>query len=128
MTDVEATAPAGDSAPTLAAAVGELFGSLRALIADEADLVAAEAHAALQTFIAMVVVAVGAAVLAVLAAGALLGVLAVQLVGHGVSWPVTFGVLAFVCAAGSAGLVLALRGFALRTFFAASRRELRGRG
>ena len=127
MTAVEATAPVVDSAPTLAAAVGELFDSLRALIADEADLVAAEAHAALQTFIAMVIVAVGAAVLAVLAAGALLGVLAVQLVEHGVSWPLTFGVLAFACAAGSASLVLALRGLALRTFFAASRRELRGR-
>jgi hypothetical protein len=87
VTGVEATAPVVDSAPTLAAAVGELFGSLRALVADEADLVAAEAHAALQTFIAMVIVAVGAAVLAVLAAGALLGVLAVQLVEHGVSWP-----------------------------------------
>ena len=128
MIDLEATAPAADSAPTLAGAVGELFGSLRALIADEADLVAAEAHAALQTFIAMVIVAVGAAVLAVLAAGALLGVLAVQLVEHGVSWPMTFGVLAFACAAGSTTLVLALRGLALRTFFAASRRELRGRG
>ncbi|MDQ2961856.1 MAG: hypothetical protein M3R31_01675 [Pseudomonadota bacterium] len=124
---MEATASATDSAPGLAAAAGELLGSVRALIADEADLVAMEAHAALRTVIAMVAVAVGAAVLGVLAAGALLGVVAVELVAHGMSWPVTFGVLALACAAGSASLTLVLRGLALRTFFAASRRELRGR-
>lgn len=128
MTRVEATATLADSAPGLAGAAGELLASVRALIADEADLVAAEAHAGLKTLIAMIVVAVGAGVLAVLAAAALLGVLAVELAAHGVSWSATFGLLALTCIAGCAVLTLLLRGLASRTFFAASRRELRGRG
>jgi hypothetical protein len=116
-----------DSIPTFAAAAGELIGSVRALVADEADLLAAETHQALQTLIAMVVVGVGAALLGVLAIAALLGVAAVELAAHGVSWPATFGLLAAVCIAGCAVLALVLRGLALRTLFAASRRELRGR-
>ena len=128
MTGVEAAATLADSAPGLAGAAGELLHSVRALIADEADLVAAEAHAALRTLIAMVVVAVGAGVLAVLAAGAVLGAVAVELATRGVSWSATFGVLALACIAGCAVLTLLLRGLASRTFFAASRRELRGRG
>ena len=116
-----------DSTPTFAAAAGELIGSVRALVADEADLLAAETHQALQTLIAMVVVGVGAALLGVLAIGALLGVAAVELAAHGFSWPATFGLLAGICIAGCAVLALVLRGLALRTLFAVSRRELRGR-
>jgi hypothetical protein len=123
---VGAATPTGGPT-TLAAAAGELIGSVRALVADEADLLVAETHQALQTLIAMVVVGVGAAVLAVLAIGAMLGVVAVELAAHGVSWPATFGLLAAVCIAGCAVLALILRGLALRTLFAASRRELRGR-
>jgi hypothetical protein len=44
---IGAPARSGDSA-SLAAAVGQLFGSGRELVADAADLVAAEAHVALR--------------------------------------------------------------------------------
>ena len=107
--------------------IGELWGSVRALVADEADLLAAEAHVAVRTLVASVILAVGAAVFAVLGIAALLGMIAMRIVESGYSWPAALGCVFLLCAVGSAALIFALRGLTLQKLFAASRRELRGR-
>jgi len=107
--------------------VSEILGSVRALVADEADLLAAEANVAVRTLVACVVFAVAAAVLGVLGIAALLAMIAMQIVESGYSWPVALGCIFLTCALGSAALVFALRGLTLQELFAASRGELRGR-
>jgi uncharacterized membrane protein YqjE len=107
--------------------VSEILGSVRALVADEADLLAAEANAAVRTLVACVVFAVAAAVLGVLGIAALLAMIAMQIVESGYSWPVALGCVFLTCALGSAALVFALRGLTLDEMFAASRGELRGK-
>jgi hypothetical protein len=107
--------------------VFEILGSVRALVADEADLLAAEANVAVRTLVACVVVAVAAAVLGVLGVAALLAMIAMQIVASGYSWPVALGCIFLTCALGSAALVFALRGLTLLELFAASRGELRGK-
>jgi hypothetical protein len=106
--------------------VRELSASVRALIADESDLLAAEAHVAMQSVVLCVILAVAAAVFAVLAMSALLGLLAAELVDRGTSLPVALGVVAVVCVALCAFLVLALKGLLSRKFFVGMRRQLRG--
>jgi uncharacterized membrane protein YqjE len=107
--------------------VSEILGSVRALVADEADLLAAEANVAVRTLVACVVFAVAAAVLGVLGIAALLAMIAMQIVESGYSWPVALGCVFLTCALGSAALVFALRGLTLQELFAASRGELRGK-
>jgi uncharacterized membrane protein YqjE len=123
--------PAADAAPRpppLAQAVSELWGSVRALIADEADLIAAEAHVATRTLVTAVGLAVGAAAFAVLGVAAVLGMIAVRVVESGYSWVAALGLVFVLCGVACAGLVLVLRGLASQRLFAASRRQLRGRG
>ena len=107
--------------------VSEILGSVRALVADEADLLAAEANVAVRTLVTCVVFAVAAAVLGVLGIAALLAMIAMQIVESGYSWPVALGCVFLTCALGSAALVFALRGLTLHEMFAASRGELRGK-
>jgi len=107
--------------------VFEILGSVRALVADEADLLAAEANVAVRTLVACVFVAVAAAVLGVLGIAALLAMVAMQIVENGYSWPVALGCVFLTCALGSAALVFTLRGLTLHELFAASRGELRGK-
>ena len=111
----------------LGQSVSEIWGSVRALVADEADLLAAEANVAVRTLAACVIFAVGAAVFAVLGVAALLGMIAMQIVESGYSWPAALGCVFLMCALSSATLIFALRGLTLQKLFAASRRELRGR-
>lgn len=113
--------------PPLGQSVSELWGSVRALVADEADLIAAEAHVAIRTLVATVILAVGTAVFAVLGAAALFGIVAVQVVERGYSWAAALGCVFLLCAIASAASFFALRGLSLQKLFAASRRELRGR-
>ena len=114
-------------APSLGEIFSELWGSVRGLVADEADLLAAEAHVALQTLLFGVVLAVASAVFAVCAAGAAFAFLAFELVERGFTLPAARAVVLVACAGCSVVLFLALRGIAMKRFFAASRRELRGR-
>ncbi len=107
--------------------VFEILGSVRALVADEADLLAAEANVAVRTLVACVIIAVAAAVLGVLGIAALLAIIAMQIVESGYSWPVALGCVFLTCALGSAALVFMLRGLTLHELFAASRGELRGK-
>jgi len=107
--------------------VSEILGSVRALVADEADLLAAEANVAVRTLVACVIIAVAAAVLGVLGIAALLAMLAIQIVESGYSWPVALGCVFLTCALGSAALIFMLRGLTLQELFAASRGELRGK-
>ena len=114
-------------APSLGEMFSEMWGSVRGLVADEADLLAAEAHVALQTLLFGVALAVASAVFAVFAAGAAFAMLAFELVERGLTLPAALAVVLTSCAGCSVVLFLALRGIALKRFFAASRRELRGR-
>lgn len=114
-------------APSLGELISETWGSLRGLVSDEADLLAAEAHVALQTLLLGVVLAVGCAVFAVFAAGAALSLLAFELVERGLTFQAALGIVLLGCAGCSVVLFFALRGIAMKKFFAASRRELRGR-
>jgi uncharacterized membrane protein YqjE len=111
----------------LGQSVSEIWGSVRALVADEADLLAAEANVAVRALVSCVIFAVAAAVLAVLGFAALLGMIAIEIVESGYSWPAALGGVFLACALGSATLILALRGLTLHKLFAASRRELRGK-
>jgi uncharacterized membrane protein YqjE len=111
----------------LAQSVSEIWGSVRALVADQADLLAAEANVAVRTLVTCVFVAVAAAVFAVLGVTALLGTVAMRIVESGYSWPAALGCVFLICAVSSGALVFALRGLARQKLFAASRRELRGR-
>ena len=120
-------AEAADRPSSPGQSVFEILGSVRALVADEADLLAAEANVAVRTLVACVVFAVAAAVLGVLGVAALLAMIAIQIVESGYSWPVALGCIFLTCALGSATLVFALRGLTLQELFAASRGELRGK-
>ena len=111
----------------LGQSVSEIWGSVRALVADEADLLAAEANVAVRTLVACVVVAVAAAVFGVLGVAALLAMIAVQIVENGYSWPAALGCVFLICALSSATLVFTLRGLISQKLFVASRRELRGK-
>jgi hypothetical protein len=123
---IGAPAPAGDSPSSLAAAAGQLFDSGRELVADAADLVAAEAHVALQMMTALAVTAVCAAVLGVLAAAGALAAIAMGMVERGFSGAVATGAVALVCGFAAAWFVLRLRSLARRALFARSRQQLRG--
>jgi hypothetical protein len=123
---IGAPAPSGDSASSLAAAVGQLFGSGRELVADAADLVAAEAHVALQMMTALAVTAVCAAVLGVLATAGALAAIAMGMVERGFSGAAATGAVALICALGAAWFVLRLRALARHALFARSRQQLRG--
>ena len=128
MSDSAIGAPtrSGDSPSSLATAVGHLFGSGRELVADAADLVAAEAHVALQMMTALAVTAVCAAVLGVLAAAGALAAIAMGMVERGFSGAAATGAVALVCALGAAWFVLRLRALARHALFARSRQQLRG--
>lgn len=128
MSDSAIGAPArsGDSPPSLAAAVGQLFGSGRELVADAADLVAAEAHVALQMMTALAVTAVCGAVLGVLAAAGALAAIAMGMVERGFSGAAATAAVALICALGAAWFVLRLRALARHALFARSRQQLRG--
>ncbi len=123
---IEAPARSGDSPSSLAAAVGHLFGSGRELVADAADLVAAEAHVALQMMTALAVTAVCAAVLGILAAAGALAAIAMGMVERGFSGAAATAAVALVCAIGAAWFVLRLRALARHALFARSRQQLRG--
>lgn len=118
--EAEAGLPLGQS-------VSELFGSMRALVADEADLIAAEANVAVRTLVVCVMFAVGAAVFAVLGVASLLGMIAMRIVDVGYSWTAALGCVVLLCALSSVILIFVLRGLTVQKLFAASRRELRGR-
>ena len=111
---------------SLKSAVGQLLGTGRELVADAADLVAAEAHVALQVLTALVVAAVCAAVFGVLATVGLLAALAVGLIERGISGVVATGAVALLCAIGAVWFVLRLRSLARHALFVRSRRQLRG--
>src|ERR1700682_4956456 len=111
----------------LGQSVSEILSSVRALVADEADLLAAEVNVAVRTLVVCVIVAVAAAVFAVLAVAALLAMIAMQIVENGYSWPAALGFAFLMCAVSSATLIFALRSLTTQKLFAASRRELRGR-
>jgi len=119
-------AAANAQPPTFGDSIRELASSVRALVADEADLLAAEAHVALQSVVACIVAAVAAAVFAVLAIAGLFGVVAVKLVDGGMSWPGALGLISTACLVACGLLVLTLKGLTNRKFFHATRRELRG--
>jgi hypothetical protein len=121
-------APAGDAPASLSAAMAQLFGSGRALVADAADLVAAEAHVALQMMTALVITAVCGAVLGVLAAAGALAAIAMGMIERGFSGAAAAGAVALICALGAAWFVLRLRSLARRALFARSRQQLRGDG
>lgn len=123
---IEAPVRSGDSPSPLAAAVGQLFGSGRELVADAADLVAAEAHVALQMMTALAVTAVCAAVLGVLAAAGALAAIAMGMVERGFSGAAATAAVALICALGAAWFVLRLRALARHALFARSRQQLRG--
>lgn len=110
----------------LGQSVCEILSSVRGLVADEADLLAAEVNVAVRTLVACVVVAVAAAVLGVLGVAALLVMIAMQIVESGYSWPAALGCVFLICALSSAILVFALRGLTLQELFAAARGQLRG--
>src|SRR3979411_646732 len=88
--------------------VSEIWGSVRARVADEADLLAAEANVAVRTLVACVIVAVAASLFAVLGVAALLAMIAMQIVENGYSWPAALGLAFLVCAVSSAPLVFAV--------------------
>jgi hypothetical protein len=117
----------GDGPVSLIEAVGQVFSSGRALVADAADLVAAEAHVALQMLTGLVVSAVCAAVLGVLAGAGLLAAVAMELIEGGLSGWAAACIVALACALGAALFVLRLRSLARRALFARSRQQLRGR-
>ncbi len=116
------------SAASLGETAAELWAGIRGLVADEADLLAAEAHVALQTLLLGIILAVAAAVFAVLGVGAVLAAIAVELVESGMTWATSLGIVFAACTACSFGLLLALRGIALKKHFARTREELRGQG
>ena len=113
--------------PPIAQALSELWASVRALVADEVELVAAEAHVATRTLVAAIGLAVGAAAFAVLGVAAILGMIAVRIVESGYSWLAALGLIFVLCGVACACLLLVLRGLTSQKLFAASRRELRGR-
>ncbi|HEY2863083.1 MAG TPA: hypothetical protein VGK37_05640 [Casimicrobiaceae bacterium] len=123
-----AGAQRADQELSLKAAVGQLLGTGRELVADAADLVAAEAHVALQVLTALVIAAVCGAVLGVLAAVGLLAAIAMGLIEHGISGVAATGAVALLCAIGAVWFVRRLRSLARHALFVRSRRQLRGHG
>jgi hypothetical protein len=119
-------ATAGNAPSSLAAAIGQLFGSGRDFVADAADLVAAEAQVALQVMTALVVSAVCGAVLGVLAAAGILAAIAMVMIERGFSGAAATGVVALVCAVGAAAFIVRLRSLTRHALFARSRQQLRG--
>jgi hypothetical protein len=111
---------------SLSAAVGQLLSSGRELVADAADLVAAEAQVALQMLTTLVVSAVCAAVFGVLAAAGVLAAIAMGMIECGFSGAAATGVVALICAVGAGWFVLRLRSLARRALFERSREHLRG--
>ena len=126
VTEAAAQPAAGHASQSLTAAIGRLWASGRLLVADVADLVAAEAHVALQMLTGMMVAAVSAAVLGVLALAGLLTALGLALIEHGFSGAVAAVVVAIVCALIAAWFGLRLRSLARRSLFVRSRQQLRG--
>jgi hypothetical protein len=125
---IGATESQSGSAPTsLKAALAELLGCGRELVADAADLVAAEAHVALQTMTALVVSAVCAAMLGVFAIAGVLAAIAMEMVARGYSAAAAAGAVAFACALAAAWFVLRLRALIRRALFERSRQHLRAR-
>jgi hypothetical protein len=106
--------------------MAQLLSSGRELVADAADLVAAEAQVALQILTALVVSAVCAAVFGVLAAAGLLAAVAMGMIERGFSGATATAVVALICALGAGWFVFRLRALARRGLFERSRRELRG--
>lgn len=106
--------------------MAQLLSSGRQLIADSADLVAAETHVALQILTVLVVSAVCAAVFGVLAAAGLLAVVAMVMIERGFSGAAATAAVALICALGAGWFVFRLRALARRRLFEHSRRELRG--
>jgi uncharacterized membrane protein YqjE len=106
--------------------VSEIWGSVRALVADEADLLAADAKLAVRTLVTCLIAAVAAAIFAVLGVAALLAMVAMEIVASGYSWPAAMGCVFIICALSSATLLFAVRGLGREKLFAACRRELRG--
>jgi hypothetical protein len=106
--------------------MAQLLSSGRELIADAADLVAAEAHVALQILTALVVSAVCAAVFGVLAAAGLLAAVAMGMIERGFSGAAATAAVALICALGAGWFAFRLRALARRGLFERSRRELRG--
>lgn len=126
--DARVAAPRrGHASSSLTAAMAQLLRSGRELIADAADLVAAEAHVALQILIALVVSAVCAAVFGVLAIAGLLAAVAMGMIERGFSGAAATAAVALICALGAGWFVFRLRALARRALFERSRRALRGR-
>jgi len=111
---------------SLRSAIGQLLSSGRELVADAADLVAAEAQVALQMLTALVISAVCAAVFGVLAAAGVLAAIAMGMIERGFSGAAATGVVALICAVGAGWFVLRLRSLARRALFERSREHLRG--
>lgn len=117
---------AGEAPLSLTEAVGQFFSSGRELIADVADLVAAEAHVGLQILTGLVVSAVCAAVLGALAGALVLAAIAMGLIERGLSGWAAACIVALACALGAALFALRLRSLARRALFVRSRQQLRG--
>jgi nitric oxide reductase large subunit len=110
----------------LSAAVRELFSGLRAGAADVADLVAAETQVALRLLVAIVISAVGAAVLGIFGVAGMVTALAAELIARGISVTLAIAAVALLCVAGSLSLLLLVRVLARRALFARTRRHFRG--
>ena len=111
---------------SLRSAIGQLLSSGRELVADAADLVAAEAQVALQMLTALVISAVCAAVFGVLAAAGVLAAIAMGMIERGFSGAAATGVVALIFAVGAGWFVWRLRSLARRALFERSREHLRG--
>jgi hypothetical protein len=120
------TSPLPDAAIPLAAAVRELFSGLRAGAADVADLVAAEAQVALRLLVALVLTAVGAAMLGVFTVGGILVASATALIAHGVSVAAAVIAVTLICAVACLALMFRLRVLARKVLFGHSRHQFRG--
>src|SRR5260370_33316155 len=75
----------------LGQSVSEILSGVRALVADEADLLAAAANVAVRTVVACVFVAVAAAVFGVLGVAGWLAVIAVRVRRRGYRWATALG-------------------------------------
>jgi len=106
--------------------IGQMMGTVRGLVADAADLVAAEAHAALGTLVGMAIMAVGMGVLAGAALVTLIALIAVILVEQGLSWPWALAAVVAVCVIGAIVLGLRLKSMFGDSLFVATRRQLHG--
>jgi len=126
--DIRRSASPSTSAPGsgLFESIARLVGTVRGLIADGADLVAAEAHAALHMVISMVVLAVGMGVLAAAALLTIIALIAVILVEQGISWPWALAGILAACVIATVIMGLRLKSMFGGPLFVATRRQLRG--